>query len=117
MRFINALLLFGLLLQSTSFSDKGTISGKVTDITNKKPLTGVVVKAISFDTTMQTITNRYGEYHLNPPPDDYKIVFSYFVNDDSIIKDLKISEDTNIKLNIEIEPNISPQFPNYSYKT
>ena len=83
MRIINALLLFGLLLQSTSFSDKGTISGKVTDITSKKPLTGVVVKAITFDTTMQTITNRYGEYNLNPPPDTYLLEFSYFVNEDS----------------------------------
>ncbi len=93
-----SLILFLLLLNYVSFSQKHTISGYVKDLSSNEDLIGanIVVKELNIG----AVTNKYGFYSLTVPKGEYHIEYS-FISFKTISK--KISLTKNIKINIQME--------------
>ncbi len=81
-----------------------TLAGKITHKKSGQPLTGVTVKAIDEDTTLTTITDRYGYYEFDAKPGKYNITVVYFIHTDTTISNVEISVQRK-ELNIQIIPN------------
>ncbi len=105
MRSIIFLMLFGFLLSSSPMPESSSISGKVSDSLTKKPLTGVIVKAVQKDTSFTVFTDRYGNYKFELEPGTYSLNFTYFLFKDTTFDKVEIHKGEALKLNVEFIPN------------
>lgn len=93
-----SLLLFAVL----AHSQKHTISGYVSDVSNGEKLIGASVYDKN-NTNNGNLSNAYGFYSLTLPTGKYQIVYS-FVGYNPIIKEIDLNSDKSI--NVELQSNL-----------
>ncbi|MEO6696039.1 MAG: TonB-dependent receptor [Ignavibacteria bacterium] len=103
---LSLLFVFVLAISNTFAFDKqgttGKITGKVTDLKEKVPLIGAVVKIEG--TNLGAITDDNGEYTiLNVDVGTYKVSASYIGYDLQIISDVKVSADLTTQVSFTLK--------------
>lgn len=105
------LLLLGLTLSQTCFSQTGTIKGHLRNINNREDFVSAQVYLV--DTKIRTQSDLDGNFKLHSIPVgiyDLKIittVFTSFSRRDSVLIPVKVSQDTVINLSIDFPPPCS----------
>ncbi|MCL5992039.1 MAG: carboxypeptidase regulatory-like domain-containing protein [Bacteroidetes bacterium] len=97
--------LFFALFLGPQDKDNSLIKGTVINKLNDKPLIGVQVQAYDKDTVLSYITDRNGNFKFDLKPGTYSLKFTYFVNTDTTIDDVKAESGSQTQLKMELIPN------------
>ncbi|HYV93949.1 MAG TPA: TonB-dependent receptor [Chitinophagales bacterium] len=85
-----------------AFSQKGILTGKITDAKTKEELVGVT---ISPEQSTGTLSDVNGNYTLELDAGNYPVIFSY-VGYETQQKEISIEENQTITLNIQLSQNV-----------
>lgn len=94
-----------ILSQSLFCTENSNFYGKITNIQTNKPLTGVLIIAVSGDKSDSAVSDRYGKYNLQVQPGRFSLSFMYFLHQDTLIQNLDISPGESKELNVAININ------------